>query len=502
MLFNSYEFIFVFLPVVYLLCNYGIKFLPGVVPGTPEENETRIKFLFVSSLVFYGWWFWKYIFIILASILINFYISKQMKRSGASKINKLYLVFGVLFNLSLLGYFKYSYFLVDNLSQVIGKEISFEKVILPIGISFFTFQQIAWLIDRYKGEKGEYSFWRYGLFVTFFPQLIAGPIVHHRQLIPQFEGLVGKKTWQNLYLGISIFALGLFKKVVIADSAALLSSPIFDAAALGQQPDFVQAWIATLGYTLQIYFDFSAYSDMAVGIGLMFGIRLPINFASPYKSSSIIEFWQRWHITLSSFLRDYLYIPLGGNRAGRPRQFANILVTMALGGFWHGASWNFLLWGVMHGFFIVANHLWRLQRSLVLPRWFAFGLTLLVVVAAWVPFRAADISATISMYRGLMGMNGVSLPGFLSISVLEALPFIKFAGLGPINLWVAATILPLGFAIALLMPNNLEYHRYSPDGAGEIVQRFGIWAVLFASLCLSLSLLKLNDVSEFLYFQF
>lgn len=502
MLFNSYEFIFVFLPIVYVLCNYGIKLLPGVAQNASAERELRIKFLFASSLFFYGWWFWKYIFIILASIFVNFYISTQMKRKEATSRNKIYLVFGISFNLLLLAYFKYSYFIVENVSEILNQEISFEKVILPIGISFFTFQQIAWLVDRYKGEKGEYSFWRYGLFVTFFPQLIAGPIVHHRQLIPQFDKLAGTRTWQNLYLGLSIFALGLFKKVVIADSAALLSSPIFDLAATGVEPDFVQAWVGTLGYTLQIYFDFSAYSDMAVGIGLMFGIRLPINFASPYKSTSIIEFWQRWHITLSAFLRDYLYIPLGGNRSGRPRQFANILVTMALGGFWHGASWNFLFWGLMHGLFIVANHVWRLQKSLTLPRWLAFGLTMFVVILAWVPFRSADIGTTISMYRGMLGLHGVSLPGFLAIPALESLPFVVFAGLGPINLWVTATIVPLGFAVALLMPNNLEYHRYNPDGSGEIERRTGVWSVLFVSLCLSLSLLKLNDVSEFLYFQF
>ncbi|AXO13137.1 MBOAT family O-acyltransferase [Thalassospira indica] len=502
MLFNSYEFIFVFLPVVYVLCNYGINFFPGVAQGTSKGNEIRVKFLFASSLVFYGWWFWKYIFIILASIIINFYVSNRMNRAGSARRNKIYLILGVAFNLSLLGYFKYSYFFVENISEILGKEISFEKVILPIGISFFTFQQIAWLVDRYKGEKGEHSFWRYGLFVTFFPQLIAGPIVHHRQLIPQFEQLADKRTWQNLYLGTSIFALGLFKKVIIADSAALISSPIFDAAAVGYQPDFVQAWVATLGYTLQIYFDFSAYSDMAVGIGLIFGMRLPINFASPYKSTSIIEFWQRWHITLSAFLRDYLYIPLGGNRAGRTRQFGNILLTMALGGFWHGASWNFLLWGVMHGLFIIANHVWRLQVSLILPRWLAFGSTLLVVIVAWVPFRSADIGTTISMYQGMLGMNGASLPIWLSSTMLNDLPFLKFDGLGPINLWVVVTILPVGFIISLLMPNNIDYHRYSPEYSENFENRINIWSVLFVRFCFSISLLKLNDVSEFLYFQF
>ena len=423
------------------------------------------------------------------------------------KARKFILVAGLLFNLGLLGYFKYANFFITNIQHLTSTNYNLDAIILPIGISFFTFQQIAYLVDRYRQQVGVGSLWRYGLFVTFFPQLIAGPIVHHAQMMPQFDKPFKKDIWNNLALGSTIFIIGLFKKIAIADSVALLSSPVFGAAQQGADLTFVTAWLGALAYTMQIYFDFSGYSDMAVGLGILFGIRLPANFNSPYKATSIIDFWQRWHMTLSQFLKDYLYIPLGGNRCGSRRKLINILLTMALGGLWHGAAWNFVIWGVLHGIYIALNHLWRRITFVHMPPVFGWAITFVMVVIAWVPFRAADLDTTIRLYQGMAGLNGISLPTFIQ-PVFQQLgddfaQVFAYNGLGPINLWIAVTILPMSIVVSLIMPNSLEWTRLQSMGTvGRYSWQPSIASATYIAFLLSISVLKFNDVSEFLYFQF
>ncbi len=313
MLFNSYEFIFLFLPITLL----GFHLI-----GKHEHYRIAIAWLVGASLFFYGWWNPAYLGLILFSILFNYSIGVLLGNSPGNKLSKkTILTIGVSINLLVLGYYKYANFFVDTLNALNSTNIVLYEVILPLAISFFTFQQITYLVDSYRGQTKEYKFLHYCLFVTFFPQLIAGPIVHHKEMLPQFaNNIVYKIRSKNLAIGITIFALGLFKKVVLADGVSVYSTPVFDAAESGVILTFFEAWAGALAYTFQLYFDFSGYSDMAIGIARMFGILLPLNFNSPYKSTSIIDFWRRWHITLSRFLRDYLYIPLGGNKKGKLRR--------------------------------------------------------------------------------------------------------------------------------------------------------------------------------------
>jgi alginate O-acetyltransferase complex protein AlgI len=337
MLFNSYAFILGFMPLT-LLLFHGLR--------AAGRARSSIGLLALLSLGFYGWWNPIYLLLIVPLIVANFALAASIvPRAGRRpRAAKPLLVLGIVLNLATLGYFKYANFFVDNLNAVAGLDLVLGKVVLPIGISFFTFQKIAFLVDAYRGKVDRLNFIDYALFVTFFPQLIAGPIVHHSEVIRQFreQATVSMPT---IALGVTIFTIGLAKKVMLADTAALYASPGFDAVAAGARPDALAAWGAALAYTAQLYFDFSGYSDMAIGAGLLFGIRLPVNFASPYRAESIIDFWHRWHITLSRFLRDYLYVPLGGNRKGRARRYVNLLITMVLGGFWHGAGWTFVIWG-------------------------------------------------------------------------------------------------------------------------------------------------------------
>lgn len=297
-------------------------------------------------------------------------------------------------NLLLLAYYKYANFFVSSLSSAAGWESINLDIILPIGISFFTFTQVAFLVDTYQGKVKEYNFAHYLLFVTYFPHLIAGPVLHHKEMMPQFAD---KKTYlpsaDNFAIGLSIFVIGLSKKVLIADNIAPLANPVFE---INAHPALVESWFGALAYAMQLYFDFSGYSDMAIGLSRLFGVRLPLNFNSPYKAENIIDFWRRWHMTLSRFLRDYLYIPLGGNRNGSFARFRNLFITMLLGGLWHGAGWTFVIWGGLHGIYLGINHGWHfLQEKLGLSasqslrsKIVARSITFLAVLVAWVFFRA------------------------------------------------------------------------------------------------------------------
>jgi len=437
MLFNAHSFIFIFLPVTLLIFH---------LLSRRGQITYAISTLIVASLVFYGWWEPSYLLLILASIAVNFCLGETLVRCPPIKKvrRKCLLWFGISANLIALGWFKYANFLIDSGNTVLGTDLHVQRIVLPLAISFFTFQQIAYLVDTYRARTHERSFLHYALFVTFFPQLIAGPIVHHKEMLPQFAKQIGGLKLQNLIIGGTIFFLGLFKKVIIADGVSPYSDTVFAMAANGDTLTFLESWTGALAYSIQLYFDFSGYSDMAIGLARMFGVRLPLNFNSPYKSPNIIEFWRRWHMTLSRFLRDYLYFALGGNRHGAARTYANLMIVMLLGGLWHGAGWTFVLWGALHGFYLLVNHAWRYamasrrearlvtgtidgatQHNSAIKQAGHFflgaivkfsaalashALTLLAVVVAWVLFRADSVEVAGRVLAGMAGFNGIALP--------------------------------------------------------------------------------------------
>lgn len=492
MLFNSYVFITLFLPAT-LLVYYGLRRF-----GRPE---VPLVWLVLASVFFYGWWNPSYVGLILASIALNYVVGVYLSCEGYPRARRLLLWLGVSANLATLGYYKYANFFIEQVAGLLDTPAPVLDVALPLAISFFTFQQIAYLVDAYRGETREYNFIHYCLFVTFFPQLIAGPIVHHKEMIPQFlrPGLV-RLSQINLAVGITIFVIGLFKKVVIADGFAPLATPVFADADAGMHIGFVRAWTGALAYTFQLYFDFSGYSDMAVGLARMFGIRLPINFYSPYKALNIADFWRRWHITLSRFLRDYVYIPLGGNRKGQSRRYLNLLVTMLLGGLWHGASWNFVLWGGMHGLYLMVVHLWhRVRRWLGYDpgrsswggRFAARMLTFIAVVVAWVLFRAETLDGAYAMLYAMFGGDGVALDGKIK--------WPRFI--------VAAVII-------WLLPNTYQFMRRFRPALGAAVPCDGMlcrkhmlwapsltWNLVLVIMAVS-SFFLIARASEFLYFRF
>ncbi|MCL6558895.1 MAG: MBOAT family protein, partial [Firmicutes bacterium] len=398
MLFNSYGFIFVFLPISLCIFFLFSRF---------KLTKAATAALVLASLIFYSYWNVKHLPLILLSIIINYGIGKQVEKKRPGRGAGLYLALGITVDLLLLGYFKYANFLIDSINFAAHTDFQIGKIVLPLGISFYTFTQIGYLVDAYRGETRNYGFLTYCLFVTFFPHLIAGPILYHRDIIPQFHrpGFF-VFSYENFCKGVAFFTLGLFKKVVVADSLIAWVDPVFKNA---YKVTFFDSWAGALAYTMQLYFDFSGYSDMAVGLGLMLNTALPVNFNSPYKSSSIIDFWRRWHITLSNFLKLYLYIPLGGNRKGYPRKMLNLFVTMLLGGLWHGAGWTFVLWGGLHGAYLVVNHTWR-RLDFKLPPALSRPLTFLAVVAAWVVFRANSVHDAFAVLKAMAGLNAFVLP--------------------------------------------------------------------------------------------
>jgi alginate O-acetyltransferase complex protein AlgI len=514
MLFNSYGFLLAFLPITLAGFFFFGRFGKTVGAG----------WLAACSLFFYGWWDYRYLALLLASICGNYILGGYIARQARSPKGKHVLIGGVIINLALLAYYKYADFFLSSANGMLGTEWPLLGIILPIGISFYTFTQIAFLADAYAGKVTEYRFIYYLLFVTYFPHLIAGPVLHHKEMMPQFDDDRNYRLQlPDIAVGITIFAIGLAKKVLIADNLAEYAAPVFSPKS--EMPTLLTAWGGALAYTFQLYFDFSGYSDMAIGLSRLFGIRLPLNFNSPYKATSITEFWRRWHMTLSRFLRDYLYIPLGGNRHGEFRRHANLFITMVLGGLWHGAGWNFVIWGALHGAFLIVNHAWRelchkfgLGLSGRGGRWLAIALTFVCVVFGWVYFRAPDLPTANHIVLGMLGFNGAALPDAIASRLGPLWPLLQGmgvqAGLGGgaafVGLWFWIAV---GGLIAFVFPNTQEImHRFEPayvEGRAADVARTTAFAwqprrrvAILVGLLLALGVLALSRPTEFLYFQF
>jgi D-alanyl-lipoteichoic acid acyltransferase DltB (MBOAT superfamily) len=465
--------------------------------------------LAAASLVFYGAWRPIYLLLLLASIAVNFSLGLRMEDPLRRRAIG---TFGVVLNLALLCYFKYTNFIFDSVNTLTGAPLPFFNIVLPLGISFFTFQQIAYLVDVMRGAKVERDIVSYTLFVSFFPHLIAGPLVHHAEMIPQFKRGRTSRPSVLAARGLAIFAAGLFKKVVIADNLAQFVSPVFAHLDAGGSVTTSWAWLATSAYTLQIYFDFSGYSDMAIGLALLFGIRLPVNFRSPYRAGSIIEFWRRWHITLSRFLRDYLYIPLGGNRLGEQRRYINLMVTMLLGGLWHGAGWNFLVWGGLHGVYLGINHLWREWRSDkpaaaagLAARGLSWIITFLAVVIAWVFFRARTMAGAWQMLGGLFGFEAGS-SAYASSGILRLMDLPVLVGEQRLLL-IGGGAVALALLIALCLPNvpqlfGYREYRRAPEKMAWLRWRPNAAWALVSATAFAISLFGMWQRLEFLYFQF
>jgi alginate O-acetyltransferase complex protein AlgI len=518
MLFNSYEFLLLFLPLV-LLTFFVLS---------PISRDVASGWLALSSLIFYAWWSPKYTLLLIVSVLVNYLTGREIARRFGQRSAKYITAAGVAFNLVLLGFFKYVDFAIDSVNMVSAANLAQLNIILPIGISFYTFTQIAFLVDAYKGLAREYRFAHFLLFVTYFPHLIAGPVLHHKQMMPQFAS---EETYRircsNIAVGLLFFTMGLAKKVLVADSFAPFATSVFDGVATGGHPTLLVAWLGALAYTFQIYFDFSGYSDMALGISRLFGIKLPVNFNSPYKARSITDFWRRWHITLSTFLRDYLYFPLGGNRRGAVRRYVNLLITMLLGGLWHGASWTFVIWGGLHGLFLAINHFWsaiskygklNAMRGNIFTRVGSWALTFLAVVFAWVVFRADNVSTALELLKAMLGGNGVVLPSSLQQqlgslgAMLHSFGFQFQIGVMTVNGNPVGSTLE--FAALCLLTIVLLKHQNSQQIAARFEQLFtsqtvsrsnGSLVVVTAASAATIffiCLLSLNKKTEFLYFQF
>lgn len=502
MVFSSLEFIYLFLPptlLVFLVLRY-FAWERGI-----------IIWLIIASALFYAWWSISYLLLLLASVIINYALHSLL----LNRRSKIILGLGVGANLITLAYFKYADFFIENINVLISAQLPLLDVILPLAISFFTFQQISFLFDTYRQKVSQCDFAKYCLFVTFFPQLIAGPIVLQKHTIPQFKLAVFQNhLFLNLAVGGALFAVGLFKKIVLADSMAPIANEVFNLAQDGYAVPMQAAWLGTVSYTMQIYFDFSGYCDMALGLARMFAIKLPVNFNSPYQALSIVDFWRRWHITLSAFLRDYLYIPLGGSRYGKTRQYLALMLTMLLGGLWHGASWTFVFWGFLHGFYLAVNHTWSVltENITVFPKFLtdlvSRIITLMAVMISWVFFRAESFDAAVLVLQGMFGFT--RFYAFNSWTELLAESNV---------IWAQCLLLTF---IVLFLPNSMQWlQHYRPvleskkliiknKGLAEIFRNLFVWrpTVIWSSslfFLISTSLLYLyqnNNLTEFIYFNF
>jgi len=491
MLFNSPLFLFAFLPACLLVFRFVARF----------SWSAALAFLAAASFTFYAWGEPLRAWPMVVSILGNFACGLALVRTRDGRWGSAVLALGIGLNLAMLGWFKYAGFIAANLDQLAGIGLNFDPGELPLGISFFTFTQIAYLVDVRRRVASEPSLTNYSLFVTFFPHLIAGPIIHHKEMMPQFERRARDAFAEDFAAGSALFAIGLAKKLLLADPMIGFVNDAFIAANTGQHIGAFAAWQGALAYTVQIYFDFSAYSDMALGLARLFGIDLPVNFDSPYKSRSVIEFWRRWHMTLSRFLRDYLYLPLGGNRLGPGRRYLNLMLVMLIGGLWHGAAWTFVAWGGLHGLYLAVNHLWRDWRGDSRPAgplaeaagWAA---TLLAVVVAWVFFRANNFHTALALLSGMAGGNGAGLPGADPLGLAS---------------WKTMAAVCLLLGLSLVAPNSQQIMRACRPGLAPVVAPARLaalawnpsaaWAAFVALLALA-SVSSLWSPTEFLYYRF
>ena len=500
MLFTQFEFLFIFLPI-----TFAVYFLIARYVDAPAA---RLIWLTAASLAFYGYWDLRFLPIILISIVFNFMMGFLIASREDSRARGWLFAAAVTANLLALGFFKYTNFAIQIFDAVTHTRYPSLAIVLPLGISFFTFTQIAYLADVYAGYPYERSFVKYGLFVTYFPHLVAGPILHHREMMPQFGSAASRRiSLENVAIGLTIIAIGLFKKSFIADGFALIANPVFQTAKTAHL-HVLDAWAGAFAYSLQIYFDFSGYSDMAIGLSLLFGIRLPFNFDAPYKSRSIVEFWRRWHISLSRFLRDYLYIPLGGNRRGERRRNINLAATMVLGGLWHGAGATFVLWGALHGLFLTINHRWtehskkRPELARMTKAWWyplaALGLTQIAIVYAWIFFRADNFYDAVRVIQ--------SMAGFADQHRVDARLVDVYAGASIFLGYTACLVLPNVNAMFAHWNVGLEtYKNERPWSVLNLTWRPSVpWSVA-TSLILVVALVASflgGESSPFLYFQF
>jgi len=483
MLFNSYEFILFFLPL-----TFGVYFLCQKI----DLPHIARCWLLAASLFFYGWWNIKFLPLIVVSILVNYIVGQALTKTGASGKPKGVLALGVAFNLGLLGYFKYADFFLENLNQISGASWPLLHIILPLGISFFTFTQIAYLVDAYQGKAREYNIINYGLFVTFFPHLLAGPILHHKEMMPQFSDPSRQKlNYEYIAPGLYLFFIGLAKKVFIADFFAIWANQGFDDMAL---LTFGEAWLTSLAYTFQLYFDFSAYTDMAIGGALLFNIKLPINFFSPYKALNIQDFWRRWHMTLGRFFRDYVYFPWGGSRKGAARTYINLLGAFFLVGLWHGAGWTFVFWGLLHGAALALHRIWK-SLDVKLPVFLSWLLTFNFVNIAWVFFRAEGCDEALKVLRGMTGYNGFGWSGEFTAGMDWLVNIMQISGIGESqgNILLLFIYLLIGLLICTVCRNSIQKQEgFRPNGANAIfIVVLGIAGIL-----------SLTRITQFLYFNF
>ena len=489
MLFNSYEFIYLFLPATLF-----IYFVLNKNRLTVASNA----WLLFASLAFYSWWNVKYLPLILVSILFNYTIGYLLvehdERKKQNITKKAIFIFGLVGNIAFLGYFKYMDFFIGNVNSFFKTDLPLLQIVLPLGISFFTITQIAFLVDCYEGLVEDRKLLSYSLFVTFFPHLLAGPILHHKEMMPQFEAVRNKVlNYRNLSHGIFLFFIGLFKKIVIADELSKTVKLGFDSTT---SLNMVEAWTVSLSYTFQLYYDFSGYSDMAIGVGLMFNILLPVNFNSPYKATNIIEFWKRWHMSLTNFITTYLYSPI--MRSFRKITFAKSMVAtfvaMFIAGIWHGAGWTFILWGAFHGIALVVNHLWK-KRKLAMPPALGLLLTFGFVNASFVLFRAKDLANAGKVLKGMIGLNGV-LP--------TTHPHFALADLGHGQFWKLLMASINGNDTTLWTLIVITVLTLMCKNSTQLEQNFKpSWKNLaFAVVIGFYAVINMNKVSEFLYFQF
>ncbi|HBI16476.1 MAG TPA: membrane-bound O-acyltransferase family protein [Desulfobulbaceae bacterium] len=483
MVYSSFTFLFLFLPVT----------LAGFFLLGRRDEHWAASWLLLASLAFYVSWNPAYLPILAISILGNYLAYRAILRAPEAR-KTIWLILAVAGNLLLLGYFKYGNFFIQTVNDLGGAAIHPLDVLLPIGISFFSFTQIAFLFDARHGKAQDVSLWRYALFASYFPYIVAGPVLNHKDMLPQFANRRNYTvTANNLAVGLTLFAFGLAKKVLIADNLV----PVVDAAFAGENPQLLAAWVGMLAYSFQLYFDFSGYSDMAIGVSRMLGFQIPFNFDSPYKSANVSEFWTRWHISLSRFLRNYLYIPLGGNRHGQFKRYRNLMLTMLLGGLWHGSNWTFVIWGGLHGLYLCIQHGWQAIRGKApgTPRRGVVAvnriLTFVAVLVAWTFFRAPDIHSAMDVLMGLAGLNGLAAA----------------AELGP---WELSMVGVSAF-IAFLMPNTNQIFLYFENRFPDAQAAFSLlrlqwrpslrWA-LVTGVILVIGILNMERTADFIYAQF